>query len=200
MPNPSPALSSKEMSQLYQLWTQKYGWRLYAFVWLLPLQIGIYFLSGKAGLYFYDLYKIANDSPGDSPPWYFIRQSYVSGICQTVGMLISTLILCPFLLLDRPSWARFQWASMALWMTWLWQGGHVWELLVIWFKTSHIMTPEQAKTSWTTFDDFLFDPWISCGRIAVLVVVGTLAAYLTHLSNRMFLQEMRTENPALLSK
>ncbi len=50
-------------------------------------------------------------SPGDAPPFYFIRQDFVRGICAGIGLLLSFVLVAV-------TWKRFRhYSGIALWMS-----------------------------------------------------------------------------------
>ena len=58
-------------------------------------------------------------------------------------------------------------------MSLLWFGPSVWKAFVIPFRTESVMNTDLAKTSWTRFDSYLYDPVIQVGEIVILI--GVLA-------------------------
>ena len=93
-----------------------------------------------------------SDPPGGDPPWYFIRQDAIHGIC-----LIPYLVLCLAIgtLAIRKKWPGG--AAMIVFGL-VWSVGPIWHLGLIYLKSDDIFDPVAARTSWPNFDSYINDP------------------------------------------
>ncbi len=90
--------------------------------------------------------------PGDSPPFYFIREHFVRGVCAGVAVLLSFVLVAV-------TWKRFpHYSGITLWMSWLWLMPHVCEALMIYGRCPHLLDANKAASAWNTDDEFLNDP------------------------------------------
>ena len=64
----------------------------------------------------------------------------------------------------------------------LYGGGSIGRLIIISFKTSNLLTPELAESSWTTFDEYLHDPMIWIARVSGFVLYLALGLLYKKLS------------------
>jgi hypothetical protein len=140
--------------------------RLLTGVWLLAVGVIAYALAGELSHYAFERFGFPSDHPGDSPPWYFIRQDYIDGIVMGgIGLLC---ILVGVLALRR-----FRvFAEMLIWQTLLWFGGSVWQAVIILMRSDHVMDPALASTTWQSFDAYIADPLYWRGKMVLYLLVG----------------------------
>lgn len=171
------------------------GWkRYYAAAPLLLVMIALHFASGRASLYFGEVWQFPDDSPGDAPPWYFIRRDLIQGVCHATGLALTLIVLLPCLLY-RPRWPRSMWAGMALWMAVLSHSVSIWQAVLIYFRTSHPMTPKIATSDWATFHEYNSDWLRSTGTVGCLLASLCLAVFVSRWSRDMLLREVRCDHP-----
>jgi len=109
--------------------------------------------------------------PGDDPPWYFMRQDFVHGVCA-LGVFLTTLAIAAV------GWKRFRfYAELTICMSITWQGGEIIRATIIYFSCPNFLYPT-AVSRWPTFDSYLDDPAISLGRQLVQCAGSVLAFYL----------------------
>jgi hypothetical protein len=129
-------------------------------------------LSKLAGLIFLLSYGVScwialevqrTTTPGsfDNPPWYFIRQDAIMGL--SFLPLFLTCAAAIFLAMRR----KFTQTARTLLGMGFFVFYPVWKLLVIYVKCDDLFDPAKARTSWTTFDSYMHDPW-NWGWLAVV--------------------------------
>lgn len=140
--------------------------RLLTGVWLPAVGVIAYALAGELSLYAFERFGFPSDRPGDSPPWYFIRQDYIEGIIMGgIGLLC--------ILIGVLALRRFRvFAGMLIWQTLLWNGGSAWKTLVILLRSDHVMDPAAASTAWSSFDAYIADPLYWRGKMVLYLLVG----------------------------
>jgi hypothetical protein len=107
--------------------------------WVLVVMLAILILSGQVSVYLFKQFFSADVSPGSDPPWYFIRQDFIEGICMAVGGSIC-------LLFGAWAWHRYKpYGWMCTWMSLLWFGYRAWPAVVILLKTRHLMEVSAAR-------------------------------------------------------
>jgi hypothetical protein len=134
---------------------------------IVAVSVILYALATLLSLELIQIYQIPSDRPGGAPPWYFIRQDAIHGMCFLLYFLVCLAI---------GAWAS--WRKMAGGMTLIWFNfipafQPVWMLCLILLKTDDIFDPETARTSWMTFDSYTGDP-LRWGWLLVLLAVGII--------------------------
>ena len=171
------------------------GWkRYYASALLLLVMIALLVASGTASIYFGESLRFPDDYPGADPPWYFIRRDLINGLCHAVGLALTLIVLLPFLFV-RPGWPRSMWAGMALWIAVLSHSAPIWTATLIYFRTTHPMTPAIAISDWATFHEYNRDWTRWVGLIVGLLAGLLLARSLTRWSRDLLLHEGRCDQP-----
>ncbi|MEA2558776.1 MAG: hypothetical protein QOH06_280 [Acidobacteriota bacterium] len=118
---------------------------------LVALAVVFYALCGMLSVSFTRQLSFS-DSPGLEPPWYFIRQDAINGLCM---LLYLVLCLAIGTLAIRKRWPGG--AGMVLFGI-IWSSASVWQLALIYLKSDDIFDPVAARTSWPTFDSYIEDP------------------------------------------
>ena len=105
--------------------------------------------------------------PGGMAPFYFIVRDFIGGICGAISLLLIFIIG----LVNLKKYPNFAWTMMLISI--IFGGGSIGWSIIISFKTSNLLTPELAESSWNTFDEYIHDPmiWIPRGLTFLLVVV-----------------------------
>lgn len=134
---------------------------------LLLLTVVLYAICGWLGTYLGQLYQIPTDRPGGDPPWYFIRQDAIEGLCFLVYLVLCVAI---------GAWANRKQipggASLIL-FGFIWSISPVWIMGLIFLKSDNIFDPEKARTAWPTFNSYQGDP-LRWGGFAILFVLVSL--------------------------
>ena len=120
---------------------------------LTPLAVTAVFLylcCGALAAYFTSQLTFA-DMTGVDPPWYFIRQDAINGMCMLLYFVacvtVGTLAI-------RKNWPGG--AAMVL-LGVIWSAAPIWQLGLSYLKSEDIFAPT-ARTSWSTFDSYINDP------------------------------------------
>ncbi|MEA2561381.1 MAG: hypothetical protein QOH06_2885 [Acidobacteriota bacterium] len=120
--------------------------------WILWVGVVLYALFLWLSADLAERFQIPSDSPGDGPPWYFIRRDAIHGLCL-LGYLLSCTAIGAVAM-----WKKIRGGAMLIWFGLIWSIGNVWETMVIFLKSDHIFDPANARTSWTTFESYMDDP------------------------------------------
>ena len=143
-------------------------------VWLPALGVIAYVIAGELSRYVWER-SVPAGRPGDSPPWYFIRQDYIDGIVMGgIGLLC--------ILIGVLALRRFRiYAGMLILQSLLWFGGPAWQAMIILLRSDHVMDPASASTTWSSFDAYIADPLYWRGQMVIyllvlLVVLATAAS------------------------
>lgn len=99
------------------------------------------------------LYDPPLSEPFDNPPWYFIRQDAVMGLCFLPLFIAGTSAVFVAMRKGLPQTAKTLWGVGAFALQ------PVWQLLLIYLRTEELFDRAKASTSWPTFDSYLYDPW-----------------------------------------
>ncbi len=104
--------------------------------------------------------------PRGMDPFYFIVRDFIGGICKAISLLL-IFIIGLVNLKKYPSFAR-----VIMLISTMFYGGVVGWSIIIFFKTSNLLTPELAESSWNTYEEYRHDPmiWVAHGLTLVLVV------------------------------
>lgn len=138
-------------------------------LWLPALGVLAYALAGELSHAAWQRFGVPADRPGDSPPWYFIRQDYIDGIVMGAIGLVCVLI---GLLALR----RFRiYAGMLIWQSLLWFGGPAWQSMIILRRSDHVLDPASATTTWQSFDAYISDSLYWRGKVVIFLVVLLVA-------------------------
>ncbi|HNG95532.1 MAG TPA: hypothetical protein PLB32_22200 [Acidobacteriota bacterium] len=136
-------------------------------IWLLPIFLVTLLLSTTLGLQLSQALFI--EGQPNNPPWYFIRQDFIRGLCDAVALLFSVT-------LGLVTWERYRiCASMLIWLSVLYFGGKVWQVLVIFHRCDFVLDRRLAQTQWTSFESYLYDPLIWYGQLGIAVSAVGLA-------------------------
>lgn len=149
-----------------ELKTNLSGW------WIMLICLIIYVAGLHAGQYYGQKAFVPSQGPGSNPPFYFIRNDYISGIFLGASELL-------ILIVAGLSWKRYPiYARMVLWMGILWTGGSIVKSVIIAFHTTNILSPLLSESLWQTFNDYLHDPviWISQG---IVIFTALAIAFIT---------------------
>jgi len=125
-------------------------------LWVLAVNLLIFYFVGS-NLTFQDYVSHTLGvpdvgSPGDDPPFSFLRQHFVQGVCAGAAVLLN-------LVLVALTWKRYQlFSGMALWMTWLWLMPPIVDALIIYWRCPHLLDARNAVSGWNTFHEWLNDP------------------------------------------
>jgi hypothetical protein len=140
--------------------------RLLSGAWIPVLGIIAYSAGNSLSLSLWQRFGFPSDRPGDSPPWYFIRQDYIEGIVMGgIGLLC--------ILIGVLALRRFRlFAGMLVWQTLIWFGHSAWQALVIVLRSDHVMEPSAASTAWPSFDAYIADPLLWPGQIAIYLLAA----------------------------
>ena len=149
-------------------WLSSQNWKIQVSgIWIPGLFIIAMVLSSTIGSQLSQALTI-EDQP-NIPPWYFIRQDFIQGMCDAVALLFCVTLGLVTLERHRVM------ASMTIWMSILWLGGKVWQMIVIFFRSDYVLHRRLARTQWTTFESYLYDPLIWKGRLGVCMVAVVIA-------------------------
>ena len=142
--------------------------------WLLASMFVIFMIGSSIGLYWGERAFDPSQGPGGDPPFYFIRRDFIQGICMAASQL-SVLFVCFVFMKRHP---LYSW--MTIGMSIIFCGGSIAKLIIIYFKTSNILTPQLSESSWNTFRDYINDPiiWISQGATLFLGLTISLTSIL----------------------
>jgi hypothetical protein len=135
----------------------------------MALAVVLYALASWLSLHFAETLKFPEDSPGGAPPWYFIRQDAIQGLC-----FIPYLAACVGIGLAAIK-NRMPGGGTLVWFGVIWSAAPVWRLGVIYLRSDHIFDPARARTAWATFESYIGDP-LQWGWIIFLVIGGLLQA------------------------
>jgi hypothetical protein len=112
-------------------------------------------------------------SPGDSPPFYYLREYCVQGVCAGVALLLA-------LTLSGLTWRRYPlYSGMCLWMAWLWFMPRIVDAVIIYSRCSHLMDVQRAASGWNTLHEFLNDPFRRAAYWATVLPTLPLALFLS---------------------
>lgn len=104
--------------------------------------------------------------PGDEPPWYFITNHFVRGVCSLAALVVS--LICAAV-----AWKKWpDSAGMMVWMPVLWHGGNIAESFIILRYCPGLLEGQRNTDRWPTFMSYLEDPLIDTTRSFILI--GTL--------------------------
>jgi hypothetical protein len=137
--------------------------------WLVAIGLALYVVADRVALRWGQSLRVANDYPGHTPPWYFIRRDAITGGLYAAALVLS--LTAAFL--GRRKYPAY--AGMLAWMSVLWFGGGVFKWLVILASTRDVLEGGASTTRWTTFDSYLGDPVITAGQIGVYVFAILIA-------------------------
>jgi|GEM_PF-5778083 len=137
--------------------------------WLMALAVVLYALTSWLSLHFGETLKFPEDSPGGSPPWYFIRRDTIHGLC-----FVPYLAVCVGIGLAAMK-NKIAGGATLIWFGVIWSAAPVWRMGVIYLRSDHIFDPVRARTAWQTFDSYIADP-VQWGWIFVLVAGGLIQA------------------------
>lgn len=134
------------------------GWPL--LVLALALQVG----AGAAGLAWFRALDVPMHGPSfGTTPWYFITQSFTSGICKLASLLVMAAILARV-------WTRYPLAArQAAILTWCFSSGGATQAIVIALSTRHLFDLPNATAPWPTFAAFQYAPSILVLPFVVLL-------------------------------
>ena len=146
--------------------------------WWIMLLFILFFCAGQsAGLYFSDIVYVPSQRIGDDPPFYFIRQDFVQGICLGISGFLGLAV-------GAFCWKRYPiYSGMIVWMSILWTGGALAKSIIILIKTNDILSPTTSESSWQTFEEYLNDPVILVSQGAVMIL-ALAVAFLSRPSKR----------------
>ena len=107
--------------------------------------------------------------PNGMDPFYFIVRDFIGGICRAISLLLIFIVG----LVNLKKYPNYAWTIMLI--STLFGGESIGWSIIIFFKTSNLLTPELAESSWHTFDEYRHDSmiWIARGLTLVLVVAIT---------------------------
>jgi hypothetical protein len=108
--------------------------------------------------------SVLGEGPGNNPPFYFLRQDAMDGLCAGIAMGLA-------LVLVAVTWKRYRRASsMAFFMAWIWCMPGLVRGLIIWWRCPHLMDPQRAVSAWPTFDAWMYDPLPTVAMFLTLVL------------------------------
>lgn len=109
-------------------------------------------------------YRFPSDAPGDEPPWYFIRQDAIDGVCYLLYFLSCLAV---------GVWAsrkKIAGGMDLVLFSLIWSASHIWTLFLILLRSDDIFDPARARTSWPTFASYHGDP-LQWGWILILLAL-----------------------------
>ena len=118
-----------------------------------------------------EFFRFPDSSPGDSPPWYFIRIDFAHGVCA-----LGTLLIC--LAIAGVGWKRFRiFAEIIVWMIIISHGGDIIKAAIIYLSCPNFLYPT-AVSHWPTFDSYLNDASFSIGNdVASCAGIGLVLVF-----------------------
>jgi hypothetical protein len=136
--------------------------------WILWTGVALYALFGWLGVDLSERFRFLSDSPGDAPPWYFIRKDAIQGLCLLAYFL--TCLSIGVVAMRK----KVEGGAMLIWFSLIWALAPIWQMMIIFLKSDHVFDPANARTSWPTHDSYLSDPhrwgWLLIGAAFVLYV------------------------------
>ena len=136
--------------------------------WLILVMIGLQ-VGGSVIAHFW-FTKVFDSSlyPRGMDPFYFIVSDFIGGICKAISLLL-IFIIGLVNLKKYPSYA-----GTIMLISTMFYGGSIGWSIIIFFKTSNLLTPELAESSWNTYEEYRHDPMFWIAHVLTLVLVAAI--------------------------
>ena len=131
---------------------------------MIGLQVGGYVI---AHFWFTKVFD-SSQYPRGMDPFYYIVLHFIGGICKAISLLL-IFIVGLVNLKKYPSYA-----GTIMLVSTMFYGGSIGRSITIFFKTSNLLTPELAKSSWNTYDEYSHEPMFWIAHVLTLVLVAAI--------------------------
>lgn len=120
--------------------------------WLMWVGVALYAVFAWLSVTLAQRFQFPADSPGDEPPWYFIRSDAIHGLCMLAYFLSCAVIGLVAMRKKIESGATLIWFSL------IWASGPMWQMMLIFLRSDHVFDPVNARTAWPTHESYISDP------------------------------------------
>jgi len=139
----------------------------YKGVWVLAVFLTIYILSNIVFRGLFDDLPLPTKK-GDGVPWYFITRDFRAFLVNSIGLV---LMMISAAILYRK---HKVYTVMGVWITSMSMLKVVAKGIGILLNTEHILNPELATTTWSSFEDYRSSPWNMKGAFFIIIIATVL--------------------------
>ena len=145
--------------------------------------VGSFYLASHFEEPVMERFALHGGSPGDQPPWYFITRDFAEGICALAALLLNLVVA----VITWRWWPSY--SSMMVWMSLLWDGGHIAKSLIIRQFCPGLLDGQRITSRWHTLNSYLNDQDIARAQTIVwfrdIVIAVALPLADRHIRRRL---------------